>query len=201
MKKKKIKKKEKGKTPQSDMIKEYNELNMLNKNISKLKEYLEDKNKNLEILKSTSKQKEEGINEEKFKLSVKVENKKKQIQLLKAQISEAKSEKVEKITALSKSIADKEELISKLEGELKKIVKEKEDIQTKAEEIKKNGEETLKSLEWELFYSLAVAIKLNMSLRGTHCTQNITKLFDLATEKNIPRSTWNRWIHQQLEKG
>jgi hypothetical protein len=52
-----------------------------------------------------------------------------------------------------------------------------------------------------LFYSLAVAIKLNLSLQGRKCNVGISSLYEAAAVLNKHHSEWSEWILQQLMEG
>ncbi|ELR21083.1 uncharacterized protein ACA1_282480 [Acanthamoeba castellanii str. Neff] len=60
--------------------------------------------------------------------------------------------------------------------------------------------EKMEELRQELFYSLAVGIKLNLSMQGIQCTQSITTLYDDAMRDMIPTSAWNSWIFNRLSR-
>jgi hypothetical protein len=56
----------------------------------------------------------------------------------------------------------------------------------------------MEELRQELFYSLAVGIKLHLSMQGVQCTQSTTSLYEDATRDMIPTSAWNSWIYNRL---
>ena len=57
--------------------------------------------------------------------------------------------------------------------------------------------ETLEDVKRELFYSLALFIKMTLAEDGTFCNLNVGELFDEA--KDMDYRTWRTWIRQQYE--
>ncbi len=62
-------------------------------------------------------------------------------------------------------------------------------------------EKELVNMQQELFFSIAVGIKLNLSMQGRSSNKNIISLYEQAVAAQVPKSEWNVWLHKQFEKG
>lgn len=82
----------------------------------------------------------------------------------------------------------------------KEIESDKNKEKEKELEKWKGMEAQMERLNQELFCSVAVGIKLNFSMRGHPCNQNIATLYEQCCREKIPRQQWNAWIHEHLEK-
>jgi len=59
----------------------------------------------------------------------------------------------------------------------------------------------LEHVKRELFYSVAMSIKLNFAMAGKHCNQNIQSLYERCVlVEHQPHKDWNEWIHKQLSR-
>eukprot|EP01088_Endostelium_zonatum_P015526 TRINITY_DN3857_c0_g1_i1.p1 TRINITY_DN3857_c0_g1~~TRINITY_DN3857_c0_g1_i1.p1 ORF type:complete len:440 (+),score=123.12 TRINITY_DN3857_c0_g1_i1:1-1320(+) len=67
---------------------------------------------------------------------------------------------------------------------------------------KKDMEEKLTQMERELFYSVAVSIKLYLfEQEGIECNHlNIAELYELSVAQNINKSQWKNWISEHFYK-
>lgn len=54
------------------------------------------------------------------------------------------------------------------------------------------------NLKQELFYNLAVALKLNLTLQGHSCSTGVASLYDKMRQKNVPYTQWNQWIYDEF---
>ncbi len=64
--------------------------------------------------------------------------------------------------------------------------------------IPESGGDT-EELEQQLFFALAVGIKLNLSMQGKQCTMTTPELYEKAKGANVPRKAWNKWILNTLQ--
>lgn len=64
----------------------------------------------------------------------------------------------------------------------------------------KNLEEQLSTMKKEYFFSVALCIKLNLSLYKETNNIDIQSLYELLQAESIPVEMWPRWVVNQLEK-
>jgi len=70
----------------------------------------------------------------------------------------------------------------------------------KKSQIKQEYLREISDLKKEYFYALALAIKLNLQVKGRQCNSAIIQdLFEFAVAKNIPWSEWYSYLHLKLE--
>jgi PH domain len=67
-----------------------------------------------------------------------------------------------------------------------------------AEGVDDDALSELEKVRKELFYALAVGIKLNLALNGTSCNVDIASMYEDA--RNIDYRRWNDWIMRQIER-
>jgi hypothetical protein len=49
-----------------------------------------------------------------------------------------------------------------------------------------------------LFFTLALALKLNSSLMGKAVNKNVHALWEKAKQRSIPSDQWSRWLSLQF---
>ena len=116
---------------------------------------------------------------------------KNQLSLLTAEIQRVSAENKSQREALAAhdknaaALKDKEALFEKVTAtnfSMKQLLQELEDTKQ------------------ELFFNMAIAIKLNLLQRGEHPrNRNIAELYDRLKLDKIDRKNWNRWLHNQFE--
>ena len=87
---------------------------------------------------------------------------------------------------------------ARLENHMKAWGEEKERGEERTEKVFGEMKKELESVKAELFHSMAIAIKLNLSMRGVFCNQNIMSLYEIVQQKGIPHKEWNKWLHDRL---
>src|SRR5690242_8633405 len=75
----------------------------------------------------------------------------------------------------------------KEKGNAREKGKEKEKEETSNGDV---DQSEMKLLRQELFFSMAVGIKLNMALRGRRTNKDIASLYEKVLNSNIPWSEW-----------
>jgi len=63
------------------------------------------------------------------------------------------------------------------------------------------AEEEITYLKKELFFALAVAIKLNLTIEGKQCNKSVIAIYEAACQQNISYNKWQDWIPSQLIGG
>jgi chromosome segregation ATPase len=110
-----------------------------------------------------------------------------ELRTVREELQRAREERDRKGTELQEQLAERDGKITLLEDELRK--RNGEDQSSKSE---------INVLKKELFFSLAVAIKLNLSLQGRKCNVSITALYEIASGLQKHHSEWSQWIFEQL---
>jgi hypothetical protein len=64
----------------------------------------------------------------------------------------------------------------------------------------KNLEEQLSTMKKEYFFSVALCIKLNLSIHKEMNNVEIQSLYELLQAESIPVEMWPRWVLNQLKK-
>eukprot|EP01087_Luapelamoeba_hula_P010660 TRINITY_DN2829_c0_g1_i1.p1 TRINITY_DN2829_c0_g1~~TRINITY_DN2829_c0_g1_i1.p1 ORF type:complete len:962 (-),score=261.72 TRINITY_DN2829_c0_g1_i1:75-2960(-) len=88
-----------------------------------------------------------------------------------------------------------------LQAELARVQLTLEQVQVASENGAKALQRFIDEMQRDLFYSLAVGIKINLLTRGVPCTQDIMSLYERCVlGERVPHKDWNEWIHRQLDK-
>jgi len=109
----------------------------------------------------------------------------------------------------SKEYTDQRRKYEEKVTKLKQILQEKEEeilaIKNKSQECNCINQVTtdalraqLESLHRQLFFSLAVGIKLSLSMQGLECHTSTATMYEEALKDEVPTHDWNGWIFQRL---
>ncbi|KAL6046688.1 hypothetical protein QOT17_022096 [Balamuthia mandrillaris] len=150
-----------------------------------------------------------------------LEEKEKHVKSLKARIAELEQNDMVQTLKTQNSLLTKEmermeqdykQQIKSLEETLSHQQQELESVKQAHTNLKQQLSNTSKQqaggssateferVKQELFFSLAIGIKLNLSYAGKVCNKNVYALYEQAKKQNIDYRRWSTWIHAELEK-
>lgn len=124
-----------------------------------------------------------------------------ELRTVREELQRAREERERKGTEMRAQLEEKDGKIQLLEDELRRRNSEYENSVRRNSELEEDGQTSMQEidvLKKELFFSLAVAIKLNLSLQGRKCNVGIASLYESAAVLNKHHSEWSEWILQQL---
>lgn len=97
-----------------------------------------------------------------------------------------------------KKIQEQEDELKYLRREIERCKDREAEKEEETSDQLRVAEELVSRLKQELFCSIAVSIKLNLSMHGQPSNKNIGPLYELCCKLNIPRQAWNNWVHKEL---
>lgn len=101
------------------------------------------------------------------------------------------------VSEMQEKLAQKNKELLKLRADLRASREAYEQYAKKNAQLEKEGltsSNELEALKKELFFSLAVAIKLNLALQGRRCNLSVMNLYERAVQERVHYSEWQEWI-------
>ena len=109
-------------------------------------------------------------------------------------------EQIERIERESRSkLRAKDETITRLQDDLDEMTKRYQELRQQsmiAQGADIDELEEFDELKKDLFYSVAVGLKLNLAMRGQSCNIDIASLYEKG--QYIDRKKWTEWIQKQM---
>jgi len=168
---------------------------------------VEQQQQEIETLKSTPQQEDEhehAVKDDSL-AAREQETEKMKVELDKAAQEKAKGEelaaeiaKLKEENSLQASlVGEREKLLNEMERTMKQQQQEIEMLKSTPQQ-EDERESNMEIIKKEVFFALAVAIKLNLSLKGQKCNQSIMSVYQTMQENNVNYSEWSDWIPKQF---
>lgn len=123
-----------------------------------------------------------------------------QNQLLSAELERCEKHFTAKLNARSTTIENLREELGGIREAYKQLRQKALLLEDGEDDAEAARAAELENVKRELFHSLAMSMKLHMSMEGRAVNENINNLYTRVLEEGLPYAHWSNWIHLRLQE-